>query len=44
MGYYADKTVIVKRPANNTGYDAAWQDPFKRSFVFLAVTLRFQDS
>jgi hypothetical protein len=38
------KTVIVKRPAGNTGYDAAWQDSFKGSFgIYTAVTLVFQD-
>jgi hypothetical protein len=42
---YDAKTVIVRRPANNTGYDAGWQDAFKKSFASNAVTtLIFQDS
>jgi hypothetical protein len=39
------KTVIIRRPASNTGYDAAWQNTFKKSFGKNAViTLVFQDS
>jgi hypothetical protein len=42
---YDAKTVIVRRPANNTGYDAAWQDAFKKSIAeYGGVTLVFQDS
>jgi hypothetical protein len=38
------RIVIVRRPANNTGYNAAWQNAFKRSFgVYAAITLIFQD-
>jgi hypothetical protein len=40
----AARTVIVRRPANNAGYDAAWQEAFKKSFSRkAAITLRFQD-
>jgi hypothetical protein len=40
----AGKTVTIKRPANSTGYDAAWQAAFKRMFGYSAtITLRFQD-
>jgi hypothetical protein len=42
--YSNPRTVIIKRPANNTGYDAAWQEAFKKSLdKDAAITLRFQD-
>jgi hypothetical protein len=38
------KAVIVRRPANSTGYDAAWQAAFKQSFSSNAsINLIFQD-
>jgi hypothetical protein len=39
-----NKTIIIRRPASNTGYDAAWQNAFKKSLGKNAVvTLVFQD-
>jgi hypothetical protein len=39
------KSVIIKRPANSTGYDAAWQTAFKQSFCLNAsINLVFQNS
>jgi hypothetical protein len=43
MGIFS-RTIIIRRPANNTGYDAAWQDAFKRFHGKNSViTLVFQD-
>jgi transaldolase len=38
------KTVTIKRPATNTGYDAAWETAFKGAFgTSVNVTLVFVD-
>jgi hypothetical protein len=38
------KTVTISRPANNTGYDAAWQAAFKKCFgPRSSITLVFQN-